>query len=96
MSGTKITEDQAKRILDWLNRKWPGHKCDVCGENDWSLAEDLVTPLVISGKDIQAGGVSYPMAMVICSNCAQTKFFNAVRIGLGSPPAAERKGEKDG
>lgn len=85
-----LDEQKKKIALDWLGEKWPINKrvCDVCGHSQWNLAEDIIAPMAFSEGSIMLGGRSYPQLMVICTNCGNTKYFNAVMIGLV-------KGEQD-
>lgn len=49
-----------------------------CGNEHWTLAGDLITPLAFSAGDINLGGNSYPSVLLLCSNCGNSKVFNAV------------------
>ena len=98
--GRDLSNSDKKKIVAWLDEKWPGHKCDVCGTNEWALADHLVVPPVYSVGSFMVGGPSYPQAVCVCRNCAQTKFFNAVVIGgleaLEEPPKEEKEGGGNG
>lgn len=84
--------DEAKKqvAIDWFTKKWPlqNRACEVCSSSNWSLSEDLVTPVALSAGSLMLGGRSYPQLMLICKNCGNTKYFNAVIMGIVS-------GEKD-
>lgn len=87
--------EKQKKALEVLNSKWPAEKkiCEVCGSGNWTLAEDLVMPVPFSGNALMIGGPTYPQVMVICNGCGNTKYFNAVMMGVLQP---EKKGDADG
>lgn len=74
--------DEEKRAIAtaWLQGK-TSLSCECCGSKDWQLASDLVAPVIFNGG-FSLGGNSYPHFMIICKNCANTKFFNAVIAGV--------------
>ena len=59
-------------------------ECTVCLQrNNWVVADDLVTPLPYQRADeVAAASGSYPQAMVVCENCGNTVYLNAVMIGV--------------
>ncbi len=77
-----LSELQQKAI-EWLQKKTNNKMgCETCGSSHWSVQDHIVTPIVLQNNSIQLGGVSYPQAMVICNNCGNTKYYNAVMMGL--------------
>lgn len=40
---------------------------------------------ILSGGGMVLGRKSYPHVMLICNSCGNTKFFNAVKMGLLEP-----------
>jgi hypothetical protein len=79
-----LDEQKKKIILEWLDKKWPTFKrvCEICNASTWSLSEDLIAPTPFLGGSIVLGGRSYPQVMIICTSCGNTKYFNAVTIGI--------------
>jgi hypothetical protein len=88
-----LSELQQKAIK-FLETRWLQNerKCEICGHKHWVIQEHIVTPIVLQNNSLQLGGISYPQVMAVCSNCTNTKYFNAVMMGL-----IEKKedGEKD-
>jgi hypothetical protein len=76
-----LSELQQKAI-NWINKKSLNKGCEVCGQNHWGVSTDVVTPIVLKNNSFQLGGTSYPSVVVICNNCGNTKFINAVLAGL--------------
>jgi len=100
----ELTEEQMEQFQSWLAERWTGTKeCPICATNNWTLGSHLVSPTIYrSGGGLVIGGLAYPLAMIICSNCGYTNFFNAVLIGLvpgeeeeEKAAAKKKKGEED-
>ena len=72
---------QAKAVK-WLNAKWVNKTCSCCGNNIWTVLDDLVMPMNFTGGGLVLGGATYPQVMANCANCGYTKFFNAVMMGI--------------
>ena len=49
-----------KKALEHLERVWKNKVCECCGHNKWTLAEDLVMPMIFTGGELQIGGPTYP------------------------------------
>lgn len=81
---TGISPEQGKKITEWLDGNANGPQpCPVCGSQNWIIADDLVTPARISLEGaMQIGGTMYPQVMVVCGQCAYTRFFNAALMGV--------------
>jgi len=79
-----MNEDCKRKILNWLEQKWPKDKrhCEICSGTKWSISEDIIAPLRVENDGTQLGGAVYPQVMIICSFCANTKYFNVVAIGI--------------
>ena len=76
-------ETKKAKALKELNAKWTqSNQCNICGSADWAVAEDLVMPMPFTSGGIVLGGPSYPQLQVICKNCGNTHFFNAVILGI--------------
>ena len=77
-----LTDDEKKLFEKWVLERSPKLKCPCCGKSNFTVGEHLVSPPTVGRDGVQLGGVAYPNAMLICTNCAHTLFFNAVVIGL--------------
>ena len=77
-----LTDDQKRRIVEWLKQRGAPKHCAACGQNNWNLGAHLVVPSTWMGGGISLGGPSYPLAMLICRNCSHTVLFNAVIMGI--------------
>lgn len=94
-----LTKEQKEKAAAWINEKLPAHKCPMCGEDKFQIADQLVVPLNLSNKPDKPGlkfsGGMYPQLMFICTNCGTTQFLNAVILGLVGPPAENSEKEKE-
>ena len=81
-SDGTLTTEQNEKFLAWLRDRGKSHKCPVCKENDWWIGEHFLLGLIHIPDKIAFGGPSYPQAFIVCNNCAYTRTFMAVQIGL--------------
>jgi RNase P subunit RPR2 len=73
--------DVSRKVMNWIDEKWPDERrtCEVCGTKKWGIQTHFTTPLVFDGA-VRLEGSVYPAVTVICDNCGNTKFFNAVKM----------------
>ena len=86
-----FNHEMQKKAVEWLNKKWLNKKCECCGNNNWDTADFLVAPLRFEGS-MTIGGKIMPQVVATCSNCGNTKYFNAVMMNI---LVKERKDEND-
>lgn len=84
MNNKYFSKEKQEKALKWLEEKWKKDRraCEVCGNDQWTLIEDLVMPLPFVGGDITLGGNSYPHILITCINCGNSKLFNAVALKI--------------
>jgi hypothetical protein len=81
----RLTEEEKKAVVRWLQTRAAGpRECAVCLQrNNWVVADDLVTSSSYQrGDEVGADRGSYPQAMLVCENCGNTVYLNAVMIGI--------------
>lgn len=87
-----LSADERQKIADWINSKTPlVGKCPTCGDRKWQVLDHLVYSPIHYRSGMLIGGPNYPHAGIICTNCGNTQFLNAVMIGLvesSQPPGA--------
>lgn len=83
----RLSENEKGTIEEWLKERWKQERlaCPISGHRDWIIADHLVQMFIHRPKMFAIGGPTYPHALVICSGCGYTVFFNAVMIGLVPP-----------
>lgn len=97
----KLTGPELEKIAKWLQDKARGDQsCPVCRTNAWAIAEQLVNGMPFyGGGSLIVGGPAYPIAMLVCQNCAHVRPFMAVpMLGMieqsAVPSEAPKKGPK--
>ena len=95
----KLSEDERKRIADWLNAKGKNHVCPVCQTNNWTVGGVLLNAMTFTpGAALSVGGATFPMAFITCVNCNYNRTFMALPI-LGEaalrPPSRGPDGKQE-
>lgn len=71
-----------EKLLSEINQKWITKSCPMCGQNNWNVDGNIVSPMRLSGSgDIQLGGEMMPLVAVTCMNCGNVVFVNPLVIG---------------
>jgi hypothetical protein len=76
-----LSDDERRRIADWLNAKNGPYPCPVCNSRNWTVAPHAVGPSVVNGAGIGLGAYPYPFVPIV-SDCGYTFFMNLVVIGI--------------
>lgn len=78
-----LTEEDKKRIMEWLNQKCGQMRCTCCGLGQWALVDIAVLPI---GVDLHSTRFFYhqgvPQVSIACQNCGHMLFFNAGIMGF--------------
>lgn len=70
------------QLVDTLNKKWDTKRCPMCGQNNWTVDDEIQTPIKVGEKkDVQIGGKFFPIVAVTCLNCGNVVFVNPLVIG---------------
>lgn len=75
-----FNKEKQAEALKWLEEKWSKdkRKCEMCNNENWALADELITQFPFSPSQVQIGGKSFPLMILTCNDCGNTKFINAV------------------
>lgn len=76
-NDTSMSKTQITKAKEWIKEKSPKIKCELCKNKDWTVADDLTKVVILFTSD-----QVYPSIMLICNNCGNTKFINAVVAGI--------------
>lgn len=97
-----LTEKQKIQAKEWINKHSPDDlTCQVCKTTKWILGDMFVAPPSYIPQTQQgAGGISiggslYPLVPIICDNCGNTLFINAVMMGLIKGIEENKEGEEN-
>lgn len=80
MAG-EMTPQEFAEMQGLIDQKVPNaSQCLTCGiQNSVHLASHLVTPVATNYRGgILLQAANYPQAMLMCMNCGETRYFNAV------------------
>jgi hypothetical protein len=85
-----LTEAQKQRAVSWLVEKWgKGNPtglpvCEMCKVPGmtWGVGDHIIAPLVVSDSSLNLGGAIYPVISIVCSNCGNTHYVNAILMKL--------------
>lgn len=70
-----------QNLINTINQRWSTKNCPMCGANNWTIGEDVVTMVrVDENNSIQLGGKITPVVPMICSNCGNTLLINPLVI----------------
>lgn len=82
MDNKALTAEERIKVSEWITAHCNQPLvCYACGKDVFSIQQTLsITPLY-GGNSIMLGP-GYPAVVVICSNCGNMIFLNAVVIGI--------------
>jgi hypothetical protein len=79
----QLTEEDKKRVLDWISAKCGGMRCTCCGLGNWGLNDHAS---IFLGVDVHTTRFFYHAGFqavsLICANCGHVVFFNTGVIGF--------------
>jgi hypothetical protein len=80
-----FTAQERERIVAAIREKAPQFsRCSICGHSNWALQDQLVIHVLQDNpKAFMLGGPSLPCVVIVCANCGNTYFLNAMVLGLG-------------
>ena len=89
----ELRQDRKRKFSAWVEEKigTSMRPCSLCGQTKWFLGNDVVTARIFKEPGISLTGETYAFSMVICGNCGNTHFLNAVMMGLLPPIPPEKK-----
>ena len=70
-----------EEIVEFLNSKWKGKECPLCGENRWSVTDTVFELREYNGGALRPGPI-IPVIPVTCANCGNTVLISAISTGL--------------
>ena len=78
----KLTQADKQKAINWFNTKTKNHNCPSCGENSWTVGDDLLNLMPYTGGNMIIGGPSYPTAFLVCNSCAYIRQYMAIPMGI--------------
>lgn len=76
----KLTEEQKQQVAQKIKPR----ACQICGGNQWALADDIVEirPYEQGNFSIGGGTPLIPAVMLACNGCHQLVLISAVATGI--------------
>ena len=89
----KINQEKLNNYLRTIH----GSICPLCGNNNWTISDQVFQAIEFDYKGILINGASYPMVPLTCTTCGNTYFINALVAGLidKEVPQSPNMPEKD-
>ena len=85
---TRIVESVKK----YFTEKAPmGVPCSICQHRDWKIAPKIFEISEFHSRSAMGGAPRIPVISLMCVNCSNTLFFNAIKLGV--VPADEKEGD---
>ena len=78
-----LPQNFQQKVIEAINKKKIKPNCEVCSQNNWSVADQAVT-LLASNLE---GGFSLPppnipTAALVCNNCGNVRLFSLSVLGI--------------
>lgn len=80
-----MKKPNSQQLINFLNEKWHGAQCTMCGSNDWSVTDKVFELREFNDGNLVIGGPNssiVPLIPITCKNCGNTVFVNPMVIGL--------------
>ena len=78
----RMAKYDKQKFVDFLNEKWKGRACPICGGGPWNVSDDVFEIRDYNnGNLVIGGGPIVPVIAVTCMNCGNTIFVNAILAG---------------
>lgn len=78
-----LTAAEQQAVIDWLQNHIQGEfRCVVCNSQSWSVQDHLAAPFTARSLGGFGTDAVYPYAQVMCTNCGNTHFINAIHAGI--------------
>lgn len=79
----RLSKEDVEKVIKWFKKHWTQPaKCDVCGKFEWTIGKTIIAPMNIVNSEVKITGQLYPQILVLCKHCGNTKYFNAIIMGL--------------
>lgn len=88
-----LSKEERDHVERWVVQKWGNGDtnalpaCPMCKVDGptWIGPWTMYTPMAMEDRSIFHGGPIMPLLPVMCSNCGNTVFVNAITAGVLSP-----------
>lgn len=71
-----------KKLLEYLEQKWGrDSRCPMCGHKSWTVHDTTFEIREFNEGNMVLGGPVIPVVTIMCTNCGNTLFVNALQAG---------------
>jgi len=80
----KLNRDQKEALIQRTRSTWKQPGCVLCGNNKWSVSDEVFEAREFHGGVMKVGGGSQtiPLVVVSCGGCGQVIFMNLSVVGI--------------
>ena len=82
-----------KKLNEYIKKIMPP-TCPLCNNNQWTVGDTIFQLLEYNEEGIVLGGKVWPVLPIVCENCGNTYFVNAIAAGLVEPSTNPNKDGK--
>ena len=83
-----LNDAERQLIAATLRGRGAPRVCESCGTDNWQVGSTLVTPISVArgaaGVAASLYGPIHTSALLLCTNCGNTKLYNVGMLGLTS------------
>lgn len=73
-----MTKIDGQNMIAYLKDKWEGRRCPMCGKGNWSVQDTVYEIREFNEGSFVVGGPVIPVVPIVCTNCGNTVFLNAI------------------
>lgn len=87
-----LNEQQLQKVEQHLNdkvKKIGGMSCSVCENRNWKIFTKIFEISEFHSRSAMGKAPRIPVVSVMCVNCSNTLFFNAIELGIVSADKKE-------
>ena len=89
-----LNDEQKESVKQYLIDKEPtkgGISCSVCQRTKWEIAPKIFQISEFQPDHIVLAGPRIPVISMMCTNCSNTLFFNAIALDLNLVPPSKKQ-----
>ena len=89
-----LSQEQKATFVRKLQQQGWGTNCPICKNSRWTISDTIFELREFQGKGFHVGGAMYPVITLTCETCGNTIIFNAIIMGILTPPGSYLGGNK--
>lgn len=77
-----------KKAMEYI-KKIKAPVCPLCGEKEWNFGDKVYQLMEFDFDGLHLGKSTIPVVPIVCENCGNTYFVNALVAGLIDKPTLD-------